>query len=152
MSNRYYVYPPASITPKPLVLVTGQEVSEALNQINNELKLDLKFPTVPNESGFMIDFEDDGQPSPRFLGTSYSKEDYSMLEQSIPEVDLKTGAKIYLEAEDRVPPTEAYRAKMESAVVGTKNKSKASKTNKSNQKKKSKNGNTVILLHNVLDS
>ena len=135
-----------------MILVPAQEVWDILDQINNELGLKLHFGKVPNdESGFLIDFEDDGQPAPRFLGISSSKDDYNHLEQSIPSVDSKIEAAIYLAAEGQLEPSEAYRLKMESAVLGTKNKSKASKNQKSQKSKKSKNGKvTPTCAANVL--
>ena len=116
-----------------------------MDKINKALGLDLNFPRVPNESGFLIDFADDGQPTPRFLGVSNSKNDYNILEQSIPIVDSQVGG-TGLTIEDRHEPSAAYRKKMELAVNEHKNKGKA-KTQKAQQQKqkKNKNGKAAVL-------
>ena len=131
----YYICPLSSMFAKPILLLPLQQVQHLINQINNAFGIEMECPPDP----FTVSFFDDGTPQPKLLGTSTSRDDVSGLEASIPpasdsygdDLDEKqkvvvdeasTSGKIAKHPTDRS--LEAFKAKVERIVTGTK-KSKA---------------------------
>ena len=133
--DSYYICPPSYMFAKPILLLPLQQVQHLIDQINNMFGIEMECPPDP----FTISFFDDGTPQPKLLGTSRSRDDVSEFEASIPpashshgdELDemqnivtdeASTSRKIAKQPTDRS--LEAWKAKVERLVAGTK-KSKA---------------------------
>lgn len=120
LKSRYYVYPPSSVTDRAIVFVPLRQVEEFIEQINEELQRDEQV-SIPRETetGFVVHFEPDGSPQPKFLGVSRNVEDKDDLVNGIfsPEYDP-----------DYAPfgcPSDAFEAfteKMERALQAGRNK------------------------------
>ena len=102
---------------QPLVLVPAKEVWNFLASINEALKLDWGFTKTPNVSGFLISFSDDGQPRPRFLGTSRSRPEFERLEKSIPAEDPQDFNEISKGLAIGDENTQKFRTKVEMAYA-----------------------------------
>ena len=74
------------------------------------------------DSGFLVEFPDDGTPRPRFLGLSTSKKTFDNMESKVPARD----------PHDNIPDRSllAYKAKIEAAIRATKNKATNAKARK----------------------
>lgn len=108
---------------KPLILVLAADVEAFFLEINQKLKLRLKFPNPSHEPGFVLSFREPGSPCPRYLGQLLSKDDLPALESTIPSPDFRH------EAEEPIDPSTLsdFKDKIQLAVDAGKNKSKASK-------------------------
>ncbi|EEP82674.1 predicted protein [Uncinocarpus reesii 1704] len=125
----YYVYPPTSVSPNPLLLVPPQaQVQRLLDEINQKFGCATSIP-AQEEMGVLLSFVNDGTPLPQFLGRSASNEVKSRLERSIPPRRCNHEG-------PTAPSPEAERAfdnfkqKMGSAFDALRRKSKVSKAKK----------------------
>lgn len=97
------------------------EFRALLAEINGNLNLKLK---VPDDSGFMVSFLENGIPRPRYLGCLSAENSLEDMESLIPGPDFK------VDGEDEVDPRsfEAFKQKMEALIEATKkSRSKSSK-------------------------
>lgn len=106
------------------------EVESLLFEINSKLNLKLGFPHSTIEPGFLLAFEEQGSPRPRFLGRLTSETLLETMESKIPGPSFKQAGEDGLDARS----FPAFRAKMEHAIQAGKNKSKASKEKKKKER------------------
>ena len=120
-----------------------------LQEINATLDLSLDFPVRAEERGFHLNFPEDGNPRPRFLGISASREQFNTMESRVPRQNfmLKENATLADEADDRS--YNAFKLKMENAFLSTKNRAKASKEKKKLQRVQQKDGRQPSVLSTV---
>ena len=144
LPTSYFIYPPPSVSIKPLLLVPESEVRSLLEEINIDLDLQLSFPAPVHERGFLLNFPDDGQPRPRFLGTSSSQAEFKAMEQQVPTEEslVKGVSSVALATDDRS--YEAFKTKMHAGVVAIQKKTKAAKDKKKLQRVHQKEGNSNI--------
>ena len=135
---RYYLHTEPHFTGKPLVLVQSAEVLAFLAKINESLGSHLGLPDDPDENGFLVDFLDDGTPRPRFLGLSHSKAFYERLVAKIPVKDFKPTLEADITGETAGKPDQAaleeYKKRVEAAIDAQKNKSKAQRKKREEQR------------------
>ena len=113
---------------KPLLLVPAVEFRALLNDINKTLDLQLRFPPV---AGFRICFSDEGSPRARYLGQLTSEMEVASLERMIPGPSFKENG------EDEVLDSRsfaAFKKKIEASIEAGKNKSKAQREKKKNER------------------
>ncbi|KAI9839010.1 MAG: hypothetical protein M1837_002297 [Sclerophora amabilis] len=136
----YYLHPPFFLSPKPLLLVPSFQVQGFLNAINTALKTNLVFPYQSEQLGFLLKFTNDNTPLPRYLGLSKSRMEFQKLEKRVPQesFQLKDEPPQLLRPSDRS--LAAFRKKMERAIDATKNKSKASKAKKREERLQKQQG------------
>lgn len=102
------------------------EVESLLFEINSKFNLKLGFPHSTTEPGFLLAFEQQGSPRPRYLGRLTTENSLETMESKIPESSFKQEGEDELDARS----FPAFRAKMENAIQAGKNKSKASREKK----------------------
>ena len=126
--SRFFIYPPGSISPKPIHLVPSSEVKALFKEINKTLNLEIGFPANAESRGFYLEFPNDGQPRPLFLGISSSKEVFNIMDRQTPSANdhMVKGTETLASLNDNRS-FAAFAAKMEGALLATKAKSKASK-------------------------
>lgn len=125
---RFYIHtriPSASAT---LLLLPAAEVEAFFSEINTELKMQLGFPDTEANRHFVLSFDQEGSPRPRYLGRIKSKQDLEELETKIPDPGP--------DSEDAIHPRlmESFREKMEAAVRAGKRSSKVSKETRKQQR------------------
>ncbi|KAH8692729.1 hypothetical protein BGW36DRAFT_302862 [Talaromyces proteolyticus] len=128
----HYIYPPADLSPSPLLLLLASQVQQLLQDINQELNISLTLPVSP-DIGLLLPFAEDGTPQPQYLGQSSSRETKDRLMAVIPKPSneindhdaIGDGSSL-----KHSEPTKAFRAKMEAGLDASKNKSKISKEKK----------------------
>ncbi|OJD13377.1 hypothetical protein AJ78_06166 [Emergomyces pasteurianus Ep9510] len=125
----YYIHPPFDISTRPLVLVPSTQVQDLIEEINTEFESHVSVP-FDQEPGFLIAFEDDGTPQPRYLGTSSSRNQKEEMELAIPEAptDHYEPAQGSSVEADRSFAT--FKAKMAAAVDATRKRNKAARKKK----------------------
>ncbi|MCJ1284355.1 hypothetical protein MMC26_003686 [Xylographa opegraphella] len=130
----HFIYPPPSISIKPLLLVPESEVRSLLEEINNDLEIQLEFPARADERGFLLNFSDDGQPRPRFLGISSSQAAFKAIEQQVPTMEslVKGTESLALDTDDKS--FAAFKMKMDLGHMATHKKAKANKEKKKFQR------------------
>ena len=130
----YFIYPPVPISEKPLLLVPLIEVEGLLEEIRRDLGLRLEFPNPSREPGFVIDFSDDTTLLPQYLGVAASRAAFVAMESQIqPRADISPGV-IASQETGNSRSFEAFKRKMLDGVGATKNKTKASKEKKKDQR------------------
>ncbi|KIW73243.1 hypothetical protein PV04_01377 [Phialophora macrospora] len=80
----YYLYPPFSLSSKPIILVPYEQFQQLVNEIGQTFKVTVTVPKFP----FTLTFFDDGTPLPIFLGKSTSRDDASNLQNNVPAAPL----------------------------------------------------------------
>ncbi|MCJ1289292.1 hypothetical protein MMC34_000824 [Xylographa carneopallida] len=130
----YYIYPPPSVTIKPLLLVPELEVRSLLEEINKDLDLQLGFPARADERGFLLDFLDETQPRPRFLGVSSSQAAFKAMEKQVPleKYSVHGSATLVSETDDKS--YAAFKMKMDLAHMVIQDKNKITKDKKKFQR------------------
>lgn len=113
------------------------EVDALIRDINKELGTYIKLPKTGREPGFLLNFDEQGSPRPRYLGRVDVDITVDEMESKIPSPDFKALGEVE-EPEDRS--FEAFKAKMEAAIQATKNKSKSQKETKKKQRVVQKQG------------
>jgi len=121
--------------------VPSSEVKAFLKEINKTLKLELDFPLRAEQRGFYLEFPNDGQPRPLFLGISSSKEAFNIMDRQTPSANdpLVKGSETLASLNDDRS-FAAFAAKMEAALLATKAKGKASKEQRKLQRVQQKDG------------
>ncbi len=122
-AGRFYIYPPASLFSKPILLVPETQVQDLLDEINSAFKISIKLPREP----FLLAFHQDGTPVPEPLGISQSREAIAEMQQKIP-----APAEDYGECPANASPElercfEQFKLKMERASAEVKRKGAAVK-------------------------
>lgn len=103
------------------------DVEDFLSEINEKLDLELRFPRSLEEPGFLLKFQQDGSPRPRYLGRLTTENTLEMMESKMPGPDFREPG----ETDDLDHRSfDAFRRKMEAAIQAGRNKSKASKEKK----------------------
>lgn len=100
------------------------EVEAFFSEINTDLNLQLGFPDSEANRHFVLSFDQEGSPLPRYLGQIKSKEDVEKLEIKTPDPEP-----ILEEAMDACV-MESFREKMEASIQARKRCSKGSKEKK----------------------
>lgn len=119
----------------------SSEVKALLKEINEGFTLDLGFPANAEQRGFYLEFPNDGQPRPLFLGISSSKEAFNIMERQTPSAsDLMVKGTETLASLNDDRSFSAFAARMEGALLATKAKSKASKEQRKLQRVQQKDG------------
>ncbi|TVY43515.1 Uncharacterized protein LSUB1_G000356 [Lachnellula subtilissima] len=124
----FYVYRLKSdLNLLPILLVPAKQLQDFLELINSDLNTSLAMPARGANGTFMVSFEDDGTPRPRYLGRTANKEAAETLRNNIPPTYYKPKN----EPKSTVTPTPqalaAFKAKLElmnAAQKGKKNWSK----------------------------
>lgn len=125
---RFYIHTRIPSAAKPLLLVPAAEVETFFSEINTELKMQLRFPDAEVNRHFVLSFDQEGIPRPRYLGLIKSKQDLEELENKIPDPGPNS--------EEAIDPRlmESFREKMEAAVRAGKRNSKVSKETRKQQR------------------
>ncbi|KAI9872634.1 MAG: hypothetical protein M1830_001392, partial [Pleopsidium flavum] len=136
----YYIHPPTSIAVKPILLIPSNQVQALFTEVNEGLRCDLSFPETSEELGFVLSFNDDSTPRPRYLGQSTSRICFDTMASKVPKEDYKLAG----EVQSTETPTDrsfaAFKQKMEAALEASKNKSKASRIKKQAERVHQKQG------------
>ncbi|KAL8881635.1 MAG: hypothetical protein Q9192_007756 [Flavoplaca navasiana] len=128
----YYIHTLLSNASKPLILIPATEVQGLFDDIKKELRLLVYFPKEEKEPGFLLSFEEEGVPRPRYLGRFDLDHSLDEMEAKVPAyTDRDNGAH---RPDDRS--FAAFKKKMEAAIEATKQKSK----NQRDKKKKERIG------------
>ncbi|TPX19730.1 hypothetical protein DIZ76_017522 [Coccidioides immitis] len=124
----FYVFPPRSISPNPLLLIPQIQAQQLIDEINEKFHCGASIPAQV-DMGVSLPFENDGTPLPQFLGRSTSLELKEKLERDIPpRRSRREDPKASLDAGDRS--SAAFQIKMEAAFRALRRKPKASKPKK----------------------
>lgn len=125
---RFYIHTRIPSASNPLLLVPAAEVEAFFSEINTELNLQLGFPVTEANRHFVLGFDQEGSPRPRYLGRIKSKQDLERLETKIPDPGPNS--------EEAIDPhlMESFREKMEVAVRAGKRSSKVSKETRKQQR------------------
>ncbi|MCJ1475032.1 hypothetical protein MMC13_003692 [Lambiella insularis] len=91
----HFIYPPSSVSLKPLLLVPVEEVETLLAEINNTLDLRLQLPPRANERGLLLEFSADGQPQPRLLGSISSQAEFKAMASNISNDSMNSSSASY---------------------------------------------------------
>lgn len=86
--HSYYLWD-IDVDTKPIVLVLESQFQDLLNEINNCLNLDLKITDEQREESLVTQFPDHPQCLPRYLGRSYSREQYKNMVENAPSRDFR---------------------------------------------------------------
>jgi len=128
---RYYVWD--TDKEKPLILVSEAQFQYFLNEVNATLKLDLKITDQQREDNLVCGFFDHPRCRPRYLGRSYSREEYNKMVENTPDPDFHAPG-------EPIPPPlptrtlEDFRQLMEELWELQKGKSKAQKRKKQQER------------------
>ncbi|OJD32135.1 qde-2-interacting protein [Diplodia corticola] len=131
----YYVWPPADVASKPLILITLTQFQLLIHEINQyKRNLDFKLTDYHRDCGLILDIPHPAF-TPRFLGYSYSRDDFNDMEQRrVPPATYKApGEPARLPVADK-PTLEAYKAMIEDAIQLNKAKSKAARAKRKEQR------------------
>ncbi|KAI9749760.1 MAG: hypothetical protein M4579_006750 [Chaenotheca gracillima] len=148
----YYIYPLGSSTLGPLLLVPFSQVQELLVAVNTALNLNLTLPRDPEEIGFLLHFEDDYTPRPRYLGLATVKMSFENLEGMIP----LPGFKPKDEPAEAAAPSDrslaAFKLKVERGIAATQRSKNAAKLKRQENRIQSQQGwgNQIKRLHRYL--
>ncbi|KAL9600572.1 MAG: hypothetical protein Q9219_003118 [cf. Caloplaca sp. 3 TL-2023] len=126
----YYIHTLLDASDKPLILVPATEVQTLFDDIKRELRLLVYFPKVEQAPGFLLSFEEDGIPLPRYLGRLDLEHNLDEMEAKIPPFQREINGKNRLDDRSFA----AFKKKMDEAVQATKNKSKAQKNHKKRER------------------
>lgn len=110
------------------------EFQALLEDINEQLDLQVGFPQVP---GFRVCFSDKGSPRARYLGQLTPEMELASMERMIPGLDFKENGENEV-LDDRS--FAAFKKKIEASIEAGKNKSKAAKEKKRNERVVQKKG------------
>ncbi|TVY13160.1 Uncharacterized protein LARI1_G008062 [Lachnellula arida] len=124
----FYVYRLKSdLNLLPILLVPAKQFQDFLELINRSLSTSLAMPSGGSNGTFMVSFENDGTPRPRYLGRTANKEAAETLRNNIPPTYYKPKN----EPKSTVTPTpqalEAFKAKLELMNAAQKGKKSGSK-------------------------
>ncbi|KAI5307313.1 hypothetical protein KEM56_000020 [Ascosphaera pollenicola] len=118
----FYVHPPTSVSEKAIVFVPLRQVESFMDQINKTLsrKEKVSIPDDP-DTGFVVHFEPDGSPQPKFLGVSRSQVDKENLVDGIYSPEHDPDSPPFGCPQDAF---EAFTEKLERAFQAGRNKKK----------------------------
>ncbi|KAL8847317.1 MAG: hypothetical protein Q9221_007633 [Calogaya cf. arnoldii] len=126
----YYIHTLLSNASKPLILIPATEVEALFDDIKKELRLLVYFPKEERDPGFLLSFEEEGLPRPRYLGRLDLEHSLDDMEAKIPSyTDKDYGGH---KADDRS--FAAFKKKMEAAIEATKQKSKHQRDKKKKER------------------
>ncbi|KAH7047340.1 hypothetical protein B0J12DRAFT_666443 [Macrophomina phaseolina] len=130
----YYIWPPADIASKPLILITLTQFQLLIHDINQYRRnIDFKLTDYHRDSGLIIDIPH-AAFTPRFLGYCSSREDYNDMEQHrVPPKTYRAFEEPVLPSADK-PTLEAFKAQIEEAILLNKAKNKAMKAKRREQR------------------
>ncbi|EOD46667.1 putative qde-2-interacting protein [Neofusicoccum parvum UCRNP2] len=130
----YYVWPPADLASKPLILISLTQFQLLINEINQyKRNIDFRLADHHRDCGLIIDI-DHPEFTPRFLGYSSSREDYNDMEsRRVPPIGHRAPGEPTTPAADK-PTLEAFKAKIEEAIILNKAKNKAAKAKRKEQR------------------
>ncbi|KAL8772954.1 MAG: hypothetical protein Q9209_001974 [Squamulea sp. 1 TL-2023] len=126
----YYIHTLLDNAFKPLILVPATEVQALFDDIKKELRLLVYFPSEEKEPGFLLSFEEEGIPRPRYLGRLDFEHSLDEMEAKIPPyTPVENGE---YRVDDRS--FAAFKKKMEAAIEATKQKSKHQRDKKKKER------------------
>ncbi|KAL8995335.1 MAG: hypothetical protein Q9169_004910 [Polycauliona sp. 2 TL-2023] len=128
----YYIHTLLNNASKPLILIPASEVQALFDDIKKELRLLVYFPEEEKEPGFLLSFEEEGIPRPRYLGPLDLEHSLDDMEARIPPYTMEH------RADDRS--FAAFKKKMEAAIEATKQKSKGQRDRKKKERVGMKQG------------
>lgn len=133
-ADRYYIWPPAGIADKPLILITLTQFQLLIHDINQyKRNIDFRLTDYHRDCGLIIDIPHPAF-TPRFLGYSSSREEYNDMEQRrVPHQGHKAPGEPVLPPADK-PTLETFKAQIEEAILLNKAKNKALKAKKKEQR------------------
>lgn len=130
----YYIWPPADIADKPLILITLTQFQLLIHEINQyKRNIDFSLTDYHRDCGLIIDIPHPAF-TPRFLGYSSSRDEYNDMEQRrVPHQGHKAPGEPVLPPADK-PTLETFKAQIEEAILLNKAKNKALKAKKREQR------------------
>ncbi|KAL1613810.1 hypothetical protein SLS54_010271 [Diplodia seriata] len=130
----YYLWPPADVATKPLILITLTQFQLLVHEINQyKRNLDFKLTDYHRDCGLILDIPHPAF-TPRFLGYSYSRDEYNDMEQRrVPPATWRAPGEPPLPSADK-PTLEAYKAMIEETIQLNKAKNKAAKARRKEQR------------------
>ncbi|KAB2571678.1 putative RNA-binding protein RbpB [Lasiodiplodia theobromae] len=130
----YYVWPPADLASKPLVLITLTQFQLLVHEINQYKRhIDFQLTDHHRDCGLILDIPHRAF-TPRYLGFSSSRDEYNDMEQNrVPPPSYKAPGEPVLPSADK-PTIEAYKAMIEETLQLNKAKSKAAKAKRKEQR------------------
>ncbi|KAL5118762.1 hypothetical protein ACEQ8H_003265 [Pleosporales sp. CAS-2024a] len=69
----------------PMILVQEAQVQNLLDEINNHLQLELHITNSQRQEGLVVQFPDHPACRPRYLGRTYTREQYDAMASSVPD-------------------------------------------------------------------
>ncbi|KAL8673328.1 MAG: hypothetical protein Q9168_002252 [Polycauliona sp. 1 TL-2023] len=132
----YYIHTLLTNASKPLILVPATEVQALFDEIKTQLRLLVYFPTEEKEPGFLLNFEEEGIPRPRYLGRFDLEHSLDDMEARIPPYTEQDHGEH--RPDDRS--FAAFKKKMEAAIEATRQKSKGQRDRKKKERIGTKQG------------
>ena len=126
----YYIHTLLDTTNKPLILIPATEVQELFDDIKRELRLLVYFPNKEREPGFLLSFNQEGIPRPKYLGRLDLEHSLDEMESKIPPYVPDVNGKQRINDRSFA----AFKKKMEEAIQATKQKSKFQKDRKKKER------------------
>jgi hypothetical protein len=126
----YYIYP-TEVLERPLFLIPASQVFDLIGKINDSLQIGLFFPLEATESGFLLEFQDDQTPRPRYLGHTMSRSDFETLQTMLSSTTFQSRNPRpagYTKASKEA--LGEFKAKLDRAVDAGRNKTTAVKAKK----------------------
>lgn len=114
----------------------AKEFQTLLAEINEDLGLQLAFPSRAYQRGFLLDFLSDDQPQPRFLGTVSSQAAFKTMASNVPADPINGSLAEPGDQRDFL----LFEQKMNAAMLATQATKKASKETKKFQRVQEKEG------------
>lgn len=131
----YYVWPPALLTSKPLLLVSTDQVEQFLQEINGAIDgCYLTLGSEAEEFGLVLKFPSHPGLRPRYLGNSTSREMFSSMERGVPDSEHRPPGESRPSAKPERTTLEDWQYMMGLAFEVSKGKNKAAKAAKKDQR------------------
>ncbi|KAF2455919.1 hypothetical protein BDY21DRAFT_63760 [Lineolata rhizophorae] len=126
----YYIWPPTSVSEKPLLFITETQLLNLLGEINDKYPpANLRITEGNRDAGLVVQFAPHPSLRPRYLGRSHSREQFNDLEANVPGRSFSMSKEDNDAQPDR-PSLEAFKAKMQEVLEAQRAKNKAGKAKK----------------------
>ena len=112
--HSFYLYRISpDLNEQPILLIPTKQLQRFLSDINRKLKIYLTIPTGGVNGGFVVTFENDGTPRPRYLGRSKNREMADSLKHNAPPSYYKLDNESDVSSIPSERSLAAFRAKIE---------------------------------------
>jgi hypothetical protein len=122
------------VSQKPIILLPLQQVEQFLATINENLGTQLTIPRAAESTGFLIQFEVDGTPRPRYLGRSISRDMADDLKKAVPDPSYRPHGIIEQHVDPSDRSLQAFKRSMDRVLEIDKKKKKVSKDKKNQER------------------